>query len=97
MLMLFGCLLVINNRIYIQWGYTGYVGGAYKSWDFYFPITYPGTGTVTVVANAVGSYNINASAIKILGVYYDHCTFQYTGAGNNSGSVGGVEWFSIGC
>lgn len=88
---------VFNNgyRILIQWGYTGYPGGAYKSWDFGFPIAFWGD-TITVLCNAVGAYNINAAAMKILGVYTTYFTMQYTGAGNNSGSMSGVEWFAIG-
>lgn len=88
-----------NNNgytIFLQYGYTGYPGGAYRSWDFTLPITLQGGGNITVVCNAVGSYNINAASIKILGVYNTHFTMQYTGAGNNSGSIGGVEWLCIG-
>lgn len=53
-------------------------------------------GVTTVNANAVGSYNINAAAIKILAVYATYFTLQYTGAGNNSGSMYGVEWLAHG-
>ena len=43
-----------------------------------------------------GTYNINASAIRILAWYLNHITVQYCGAGNNSGSVNGCFYCIIG-
>ena len=84
-----------SSGFQVEWGYIGYPGGAYRSWDFGFPVAYS-RGVTTVNANAVGSYNINAAAIKILAIYATYFTLQYTGAGNNSGTISGVGWLAHG-
>lgn len=82
----------INNGTTIAWGYSGYPGGGYAQWDIYFPITFLGI----IGCVMTGTYNINASAIRILAWYLNHITVQYCGAGNNSSSVNGCFYCIIG-
>lgn len=79
----------------IQWGTNGYPGGAYTTFDVFFPTPFS-QNSYTPVLTARGGDNINASAMKLLAWYTDHMTVKYTGAGNNSGTINGITWVAIG-
>lgn len=85
----------LSEGTLIQWGTVGYPGGAYVTFDVYFPTLFS-NNVYSPVLTARGTDNINAAAMKLLNVYNNHMQVKYTGAGNNSGTINGLTWIAIG-